>query len=153
MYLQKPDLRREHRENEQQQVENSATLEKAYPGVKSLMMELAYFSPGRPPVKLAEMKYTVNLANAKSKFRFHCLNENCVGGDFDLTIPLAETIAAQDKILEDESTCTGWKSERSVGAERCQHSLRYKLVVEYALKSPGRIVSGDRPACVYPKSV
>jgi len=135
MYEPKPKLRKEYQQQESHQVEHSATLALAFRDLKSLTVDLAYFHPGRF-ARHSQIKYTVNLANAKSRFRFSCPNEQCVGGDFDLSAALAKAVAAHQTTLTGEVTCQGWRCQTAVGQMRCHHILRYKLSAEYAQDNP-----------------
>ena len=42
-----------------------------------------------------------DLEHAKSVFRFDCLNQECVGGGFDLSDLLAQAVAKRSKVLSD----------------------------------------------------
>ncbi len=135
MYEPKPNPRKEYRKQESRQVEDSPTLAQAFRDLKSLTVDLAYFSPGRF-ARNSQIKYTVNLANAKSRFRFSCPNEKCVGGDFDLSTALAKAVGARQTSLTGEVTCQGWRCQTDIGQMRCHHILRYKLIAEYAQDNP-----------------
>jgi hypothetical protein len=135
MYEPKPNPRREYRQNECQRVEDSATLAETFRDLKSLTVDLAYFRPGSF-TRESEIKYTVNLANAKARFRFSCPNEQCVGGDFDLSAALAKAVAAHQDILSGEVICQGWRCQTAIDQLHCQHILRYKLSAEYAQDNP-----------------
>jgi hypothetical protein len=130
MYEPKPNPRKEYRQQESQRVEDSATLAQTFQDLKSLTLNLAYFRPGSF-TRNSEVKYTVNLANAKSRFRFCCPNEQCVGGDYDLSNALAEAVAAHQTSISGELICQGWRCQTAIGQERCHHILRYKLSAEY----------------------
>jgi hypothetical protein len=135
MYEAKPNPRREYREQESQRVEDSATLAEAFRDLKSLTVNLAYFSPGSFK-RDSEIKYTVNLAHAKARFRFSCPNEQCVGGDFDLSAALAKAVAAHRDTLSGEVTCEGWRCQTAIGQLHCHRILRYKLSAEYVQDNP-----------------
>jgi len=59
-----------------------------------------------------EIKYTVNLANAKSVFRFDCPNGECVGGDFDLSQALTTPTL---------NTALPWSARRAARAGQQEH--------------------------------
>ena len=73
----------------------------------------------------------VNLANAKSVFRFDCLNNECVRGDFDLSEDLANAIAAHRTSAVGEMCCQGWRSKTTIGTVQCHNILRYTLSLGY----------------------
>jgi len=130
MYEPKPNPRKEYRQQENQRVADSASLAETFRELKSLTVDLAYFDP-KSVIRRSEMKYTVNLANAKSRFRFNCPNERCVGGDFDLSAELAKAVVARQTASTGEATCQGWRSNTEIGQVHCHNILRYKLRAEY----------------------
>lgn len=98
--------------------------------MKSLTVEIAYFDEGGF-VRRGEMKYTVNLAHAKSLFRFSCPNSECVGGDFDLSAELANAVAVRQETTSGELVCQGWRSKTTIDNLLCHNILRYKLSIGY----------------------
>ena len=130
MYEPKPNPRKEYRQRESQRVEGSASLAEAFRELKSLTVDLAYFDP-KSSSRKSEIKYSVNLANAKSLFRFNCPNERCVGGDFDLSAELARAVVTHQTTLTGEVTCQGWRSNTEIGQVHCHNILRYKLSAKY----------------------
>ena len=130
MYYQKAGPQAEYRQQEAQRVRDSATLAEKFEGMKSLTVDLAYFGPGNA-ARPSQVKYTVNLAHAKSLFRFHCPNAECVGGDFDLSADLANAVAARQKEATGELICQGWNRKTSNNKMPCHHMLRFKLNVGY----------------------
>ena len=139
MYEPKPNPRREYREQESRLAEESATIADAFQDLKSLTLDLAYFRPGSFTHN-SRIKYSVNLAFAKSRFRLNCPNENCVGGDFDLSAALSKAVAGRKTTLSGEIHCEGWSNQGAIGQEHCNHVLRYKLSAEYA--------AANRPAAL-----
>ena len=135
MYEQRPNPRKEYRQHESQRVEDSATLAETFRDLKSLTLDLAYFRPGNF-TRDSEIKYTVNLAHAKSRFRFSCPNEECVGGDFDLSAELAKAVAAHQNTTSGDLTCQGWRCQTAIDQAHCHRILRYKLSVEYVQDNP-----------------
>jgi hypothetical protein len=125
----------EYRQEENQRIEDSATLAQTFRSLTALTVDLAYFSRGSF-TRDSEIKYTVNLANAKSRFRFSCPNDQCVGGDFDLSAELASAVAARQATFTGEVLCQGWHSQTAIGQEHCHRILRYKLSAEYAPDNP-----------------
>lgn len=130
MYNQRTSPRKEYRQQESQRVEDSATLAATFRDLKALIVDLAFFSQGSF-TRNSEIKYTVNLANAKSRFRFSCPNDQCVSGDFDLSAELAQAVAARQTTLTGELICQGWRSQTAIGEAHCHQILRYKLSAEY----------------------
>jgi hypothetical protein len=134
VYNAKPNPRKEYRQQESQRIADSATLADTFRNLKSLTLDLTHFSPGSP-TKNSEIKYTVNLTNAKARFRFSCRNEQCVGGDFDLSNALAKAVAAHQTTVTGEVICQGWRSNTVIDQVRCHQILRYKLTAEYGRAS------------------
>ena len=120
----------QYRQQESQRVEDSASLAETFVDLKSLTLDLAYFSRGSF-TRDSEIKYTVNLAKAKSRFRISCPNDQCVGGDFDLSAEIAEAVAAHRTSVSGEAICQGWSSQTTIDQVHCHRILRYKLSVEY----------------------
>ncbi len=130
MYQSRFGARAEYRQKEAQRVKDSASLAAKFGHLKSLRVDLQYFdSDGVHPT--GQVKYTVNLVNAKSVFRFHCPNNECVRGDFDLTDELAKAVAGRRKTVTGELVCQGWRSRTTINQVRCHNILRYKLSLTY----------------------
>ena len=130
MYRQRTGARFEHREQESQRVKDSPSLASRFRKLKSLTVDLSYYDP-EGVSKNSQVKYTVNLANAKSVFRFNCPNSECIRGDFDLTEKLAKAVAAHRTTVTGEMTCQGWRSKTTINSVRCANILRYKLTLVY----------------------
>jgi hypothetical protein len=122
--------RAEYRQQESQRIKDSASLTEKFRELKSLTVDLAHVDSQRH-ARIGEMKYTVNLAHAKSLFRFDCPNGECVGGDFDLSAELASAVAARRITAVGEVICQGWRSKTTMEKVRCHNILRYKLSVGY----------------------
>jgi len=122
--------RAEYLQQEHQRVKDSASLQERYRDLKSLTVEIAYFGEGGF-IRRGEMKYTVNLAHAKSLFRFSCPNNECVGGDFDLSAELANAVASGQEFASGELVCRGWRSRTTIDNLSCHNILRYKLNMGY----------------------
>lgn len=75
----KANPRAEYRLREIQRVNNSVSLVKKFPKLKSLTVDLAYFDTDGL-TKSGEVKYKVNVHHAKSVFSFVCPSGECVGG-------------------------------------------------------------------------
>jgi hypothetical protein len=130
MFTKKVGPRAEHQQAQRQRVMAAATMADKFSHLKSLDAELQYVDPVTG--KLSNpVKYSVNITNAKSVFRFRCPNTECVRGDFDLTEHLAKAARTKKKAVKGELVCEGWRSSAKIGAERCGHVLRYKLALKY----------------------
>ncbi|HLP76749.1 MAG TPA: hypothetical protein VK327_07495 [Candidatus Paceibacterota bacterium] len=122
--------RAEYRQKEGQRILESPTLATKFPKLKSLKVNLEFFPP-ESEVRSSQIKYVVNLAHAKSVFRFDCLNKECIRGDFDLSEVLAVAIAARKKIVTGELRCEGWRNKESIKVTPCRNILRYKFNLGY----------------------
>ena len=130
MQNQRLSPRAEYRQQENQRVNDSANLAEKFHDLKSLTVDLAHFAPVNL-AKTSEIKYSVNLAHAKAVFRFNCTNDECVGGDFDLSAALAEAVAAHRTTASGEVICQGWRSKTSIDRTPCNNILRYRLSLGY----------------------
>ncbi len=122
--------RADYRLQESQRTKESASLSEKFRELKSLTVELAYFSP-EGVSRNSQIKYTVNPDHAKSVFRFDCANDECVGGDFDLSEALARAVAARQTTAAGEMCCKGWLSKTTIDQVHCRNILRYKLTLGY----------------------
>jgi hypothetical protein len=122
--------RAEYLQQEHQRVQDSASLLDRFQELKALSVEIAFFDH-QGLIRRGEMKYSVNLAHAKSRFRFSCPNGECVGGDFDLSIELAKAVAARQISAAGEMVCQGWRSRTMIDKLSCHNILRYKLSIGY----------------------
>src|SRR5260370_29543532 len=84
MYRQRIGLRAEYRDQEGERVKASPSLANKFQKLKSLKVKLGYYNP-KGVAQNGQLKYDVNLENAKSVFRFRCPNDECIRVDFDLT--------------------------------------------------------------------
>ena len=130
MYSQRIGLRAEYLQEERERIKGSASLAEKFQDLKSLNMVLTYFGPGGNP-RHSEVKYMVNLAFAKSLFRFDCPNNECVGGNFDLSADLARAVAQHLETASGEVRCQGWQSKTTIDRVHCDHVLRYQLSLGY----------------------
>ena len=130
MYRQRTGARFEHREQTGQRVKDSPSLAERFRKLKSLTLDLSFYDP-EGASKLSQIKYSVNIANAKSVFLFHCPNTECIRGDFDLTDELANAVAKRRSTVAGEMICQGWRSKTTVNTVRCGNILRYKLTLGY----------------------
>ena len=121
--------REEYRQQEGQRINNSISLSEKFKTLRSLTAELEYCESGS--TNRRGIKYTYNLDSAKSVFRFNCPNDECVGGDFDLSEELAKAIAERRNTLLGQSCCQGWLSKTTIDKTHCHSVLHYKLTLEY----------------------
>jgi hypothetical protein len=129
-YAQRINPRTEYLLEERERVKSSPSLAERFNSLKSLEVLLAYFVPGATAPR-SQIKYTVNLAFAKSVFCFACASAECVGGSFDLSAELARAIAEHRGAASGEVHCSGWQSKTTVGSIPCGHVLRYQLSLGY----------------------
>ena len=130
MFRSKYSARGEYRERESQRTKDSATLATRFPELKTLTADITYFAQdGR--TKGTQFHNEVNVAFAKSVFRFDCLNHECVGGDFDLSEVIARAVARQEASVTGEVQCQGWLSKTTIDRIRCHQLLRYTLSLGY----------------------
>ncbi|MGD1018763.1 MAG: hypothetical protein ABSA12_05530 [Verrucomicrobiia bacterium] len=130
MHQQKHGPRAEYRQEEGQRVKESATLGEVFQKLKRLTVNLEYSDP-QGVVKSKQVKYEVNLANAKSVFRFNCLNDECIRGDFDLSNELAKAVSERRSSVSGEVVCQGWRSRTTIDSVHCHNILRYTLSLGY----------------------
>ena len=130
MYQHRFGPRSEYRMQESQRVKNSPVLAEKFPKLKSLTVNLEYYGPENLS-KISQIKYSVNVANARSVFRFNCPNTECISGDFDLSDQLAKAVAGRRTTVEGEMKCQGWRSKTTIDTVHCHNVLRYKLTLEF----------------------
>jgi len=130
MQNQKLGPRAEYRRQEGERVKNSLTLASKFVQLKSLIVDLSYFDPTNHN-RSSQVKYTVNLAYAKSLFRFDCQSQECVQGDFDLSADLASAVAARQTTVFGQVICKGWHNRSTIEKVPCGNVLRYKLTIGY----------------------
>jgi hypothetical protein len=130
MYRQRIGARSEYREQESLRVKESPSLSDKFRQLKSLTVDLSYYD-AEGVTKNSQVKYTVNLANAKSVFRFSCPNNECIRGDFDLSQVVADAVAKRRTRVTGEKTCKGWRSKTTIDTVHCHNILRYTLSLSY----------------------
>jgi hypothetical protein len=136
MRQQKFTPRADYRLAEAQRTQASASLAETFRDLKSLTVEFAHFSP-EGVTRNSQIKYTVNPIHARSVFRLDCPNSECIGGDFDLSATLSQTVAARESSATGEMCCQGWLSKTTIDRIHCRNILRYKLSLEYGVPTPG----------------
>jgi len=129
--------RAEYRQQEAQRVAESPSLAETFPKLKSLTLESSYFNP-HGVTRNREIKFQPNLERAKSVFRVDCVNQECVGGDFDLSAALAQAVADGETTVTGELSCQGWRSKTTIHETHCHDILRYKLTLEYSRATSGK---------------
>jgi hypothetical protein len=134
---QKPRVGVEYRKQESQRVMDSPSLDAKFPHLKSLTVNLEYFG-GQTARKGSSVKYTVNVAHAKSVLRFKCPNAECLCGDFDLSEKLGAAITARRANLVGELRCQGWRNKDTVDQLRCHTLLRFEISLGYKRKTRAR---------------
>lgn len=133
MHGPKTSPRGEYLQQEKLRVLASPSLAEKFPKLDSLTLDLSFYDPAGL-TKNSQIKYTVNLENAKSVFRFACQNHECVRGDFDLSEVLAEAVAARRTSVTGEIRCQGWRSRSTIETQACKNILRYKLNLAYGAR-------------------
>jgi hypothetical protein len=98
--------------------------------LRELSMELGQYDLDGL-TRTSQMKQTLNLKNTSSIVTVHCGNMDCVRGDFDLTLDLANAAASRRGVATGELRCQGWRNKASIEKVRCGRILRYKLTLEY----------------------
>jgi hypothetical protein len=122
--------REEYRLREIQRANDSVSLAKKFPELKSLTMEFEYLNAAGEP-RNRNIKYTVNPTFAKSVFRLDCVNSDCVCGDFDLSEAITQVFRDRQASVSGEMRCQGWLDQSKINSRRCHMILRYKLSLEY----------------------
>jgi hypothetical protein len=122
--------RAEYRLRQSEKVKDSVSLAEKFPKLKSLTVHLSYLHRDGSASN-GGMKYKPNLSGAKSMLYFNCPNSECVGGDFDLSQPLAQAIGTKRKLATGEMRCAGWRQDALKQKIPCDSVLRYKLTFGY----------------------
>jgi hypothetical protein len=130
MHPRKANPRAEYRLREIQRVNNSVSLAEKFPKLKSLTVDLAYFNTDGL-MKSGELRYKVNTGYAKPVFSFVCPSGECVGGDFDLSGTLAQSVTGRRKIVEGAIRCQGSRTRPKKDKAPCHNLLRHKLTLGY----------------------
>ncbi|MFO1477240.1 MAG: hypothetical protein U1F98_11375 [Verrucomicrobiota bacterium] len=120
----------EYRLQQIQRANDSASLAVAFPRLKSLTVDLAYFEPDGLS-RSGSLRYKANVAHAKSVFSFVCPSSDCIGGDFDLSAAVSEAVRAGRKTVEGEIRCEGFRKRTKMADVPCCNLLRYKLSLAY----------------------
>ena len=130
IFPRKTNPREEYRQKQRERIEGSPSVAEKFPRLKALTVNLAFFD-GDGVTKNGELKFKMNLQQAKSVLWFGCRGGECLGGDFDLSGELATAVAGGRRVASGEMRCQG---ERKKGAREpapCQAVLRYKMSLDY----------------------
>jgi len=130
MFRQKIGPQWEYREQESRRVKDSPTVADKFRQLKSLILNLNYYDE-QGVSQNSHIKYTVNLANARSVFRVNCPNNGCIRGDFDLTEELAAAVSKHQTTVNGEKCCEGWRSKTTIDTVHCHNILRYTINLAY----------------------
>ena len=123
-------LRSEYRDRQSQRAIDAPSRAATPRGLKTLTVLLDY-RDARAAFVNRLIKYSVNVASAKSVFRFDCQNSDCIQGDFDLSKELAQAVGKKRKAVVGELLCQGWQSKAKLHTVRCHNILRYNLALAY----------------------
>lgn len=130
MRVRKSNPREEHRLKQRERIEGAPSMATKFPKLKALKVDLSYFD-AKGLAKHGGMKCKLNVEHAKSALWFACPYGECVGGDFDLSGPLATAVAEGRKLVTGEVRCLGTRNRGDRERVPCQTLLRYKLVLDY----------------------
>ena len=130
MHRHKIGARAEYRQQEGKRIKDSLRLAEKFPLLKSLTVDLTFYDPAGVS-KCSQIKYRVNLDNAKSVFRFDCVNPDCIRGDFDLSEELANAVSSRITTASGEMCCQGWRSKATIDTFHCHSILRFTLSLGY----------------------
>jgi len=122
--------RGQYREQQRARITASPSLAIRFPQLKSLTADLIYHGSGEGNSNRV-MRCTFNLDQARSLFCFDCDNLECVGGDFDLTEPLAAAVATHQSEVTGELRCEGWRTKAQIERHPCHHRLHYRFKLKY----------------------
>lgn len=111
-------------------IRDSVNLSQKFGQLKSLTVDLSFYN-SEGATRNSHIRYKVNLAHAKSVFRFDCINAECIGGDFDLSEELALAVAARRTTVSGEMRCQGWRRKSTIDRNHCHNILRYTLSLAY----------------------
>src|SRR5258705_10953889 len=126
----KMDAPTEYRVRQTQRVTDSPSLADRFPELKSLSLELGHYD-SEGVSRASQIKYTLNLKQARSVFRVDCVNKDCVHGDFDLSQEISNAVNSRTEAVAGELRCHGWLSKTTIDRVRCGKILRYRLNLAY----------------------
>jgi len=123
--------RAEHRQAQRQRVDEAQRLVEIFPELTSLKGSLEFVDQDGSS-RATEMKYSANLEHVKSVLVFTCPVPECTGGDFDLTVKLAEAVAKRRTVVVGEMPCLGNHKKASGKVIPCRRVLHYTLNLGYS---------------------
>jgi hypothetical protein len=126
MFQRRSGPRAAFQEQQGKRVKESPSLAVKFKRLKSLTVILNY-QDAKGSKQGNQLKYLVNLENAKSVFRFRCPNDGCIRGDFDLSGELDKAVAKRQRTVTGEMPCKG----RTITRDRCSNVLHYTLNLGY----------------------
>jgi hypothetical protein len=130
MRVPKRNPRQEYRLKQRERIEASPLMITEFPRLKHLKVSLEYFDAAGV-TRNGQMKCKLNVEHAKSALWFACPGAECLGGDFDLSEPLARAVASRKKVATGEVRCGGTRKRGGGETVPCQTMLRYKLDLKY----------------------
>lgn len=130
MRVPKRNLRQEYRLKQREQINASPLMTKEFPQLKSLKVTVEYFD-AIGGGKNGGMKCKFNVEHARTALWFACPAGECMGGDFDLSEPLARAVASRQELLAGELLCAGTRKRGDRARVPCQTLLRYTLHLKY----------------------
>jgi hypothetical protein len=130
MRVPKRNPRQEYRLKQRERIDASPSLATEFPQLKGLKVDLEYFDAAGV-TKNGEMKCKLNVEHAKSELWFACPGVECLGGDFDLSEPLARAVAARKKVAVGELRCGGTRKRGDRETVPCHTLLRYTFNLKY----------------------
>lgn len=130
MRVPKRNPRQEYRLKQRERIEASPLMITEFPRLKQLKVSLEYFDAAGV-TKNGQMKCKLNVEHAKSALWFACPGAECLGGDFDLSEPLARAVAGRKKMATGEVRCGGTRKRGGGETVPCQTMLRYKINLKY----------------------
>jgi hypothetical protein len=135
--LTKSELRKENRQKIFDRIEKSATVAVAYPGLKSLAVNLLYFDRGIVSHGNG-LCYRANLETAKSMLHFNCPSPLCKDGGFDLSKNLGDAVAEHQKSVVGVMHCLGSRDQEAGKTAPCESILHFKMTLTFKTKAAPR---------------
>jgi hypothetical protein len=126
----KSNARQEYRLKQREQIEGSPLMTEKFPRLTALTVTLEYYD-ATATTKNGEMKCKLNMERARSALWFACPCLECAGGDFDLSVALANAVAEKRKLSRGELRCAGMRKQAHGEQVPCLTLLRYKLNLNY----------------------
>jgi hypothetical protein len=129
-FIPKSTLRKEARQRAFERREKSASVAVAYPRLKTLTVNLVYYS--REIVSWGHgVIYRANLETTKSTLHFHCPSSLCSGGGFDLSKDLHTAAAGSRKSIVRAVQCPGFCDLENGKTAPCESKLHFKMTLTY----------------------